>query len=147
MYRTALSKQEPKWKQISVISTTRSDVERLLGKSKDNGYIVFYPLEEGSLHIEYSAGLCNPNQDGWDVQEWTVIEVMYTPFKAPPKFSDLKLDLSKFKKELAGFSTPGIFSYINEEEGIRYTVEPDGTVMDIVNFPSSRYNNIHCSSQ
>ena len=141
------AKQGPKWKQISVISYTRSDVERLMGKSNDNGYLVYYPLEEGSLHIEYSAGPCNPNQDGWDVPKWTVIEVTYTPFKAPPKFSELNPDFSKFKKELAGPCTPGIFSYINEEEGIRYTVEPDGTVMDIVYFPSSRYSKIRCNSQ
>src|SRR6267142_651739 len=86
--------QDAKWKEIVVLRSTRADVEKIMGKAVEHAFIVHYPLKEGSLHIEYSDGLCEAGQyRAWNVPEGTVIEVAYTPFENPPRFSSFKLDL------------------------------------------------------
>ncbi len=55
--------QEPEWKRILVLKSTRSDVEKLIGKSKEQGYMAYYPLKEGSVHIEYWDSVCQPGQN------------------------------------------------------------------------------------
>lgn len=137
--------QAPEWKRIVVLQSTRSDAERLLGKSKDQGYLVYYPLKEGGLHIEYSDGSCQPGQDsGWNVPEWTVIEVTYSPFENPPQLSSLNLNLTRFKIVRESPDVPDLITYINDDEGVAYTVEPDGTLNEIRYFPPSQYNNLRC---
>jgi hypothetical protein len=112
---SAANRQEAKWRQITVLQATRSDVERLLGAAEDQGYVATYPLKEGSVTID-----------------------------DPPKFSSLKLDLTKFRKEQAGPHTPDLISYLNDELGVVYTVDADGSLHDITYFPPSRYDHLRC---
>lgn len=140
--------QEPKWKQIVVLKSTRADVERLLGKSKYQGYDASYDLEEGYLFIEYTAfNFCeNGKSFGWKVSEWTVIEVTYRPHD-PPQLSSLNLNLTRFRKERENPCCPDLITYINDDDGVAYTVDSDGTLNDIRYFPPSRYNNLRCPGQ
>ena len=67
------------WRQIVPLKSTRADVERLLGSSKE-AYLANYTLEEGNLFIEYSSGPCRPDRKGgWNVPENTVVLVRFTP--------------------------------------------------------------------
>ena len=138
--------EESDWKRIAVLRFTRPDVERLLGKSEDQGHGVYYPLKEGSLYIEYSEGFCQPEQyAGWNVPEWTVVEVTYNPFKNPPRLSSMNLNLATFRQVRESPDVPDLITYIKDDEGVAYTFEPDGELHDIRYFPSSHYNNLRCS--
>lgn len=138
-----------KWKQIVVLQSTREDVERLFGKSRNTGYGVVYDLEGSRLEIDYNVfnncergDFCKPGIDcGWFVPEWTVLEVNYSPDPAP-KFSSLNLDLTGFKKD---FDTHSHVIYTSNEEGVSYTVYiPRGTLSSIRYFPSSRFDHLLC---
>src|SRR5687768_203895 len=65
---------QPKWKQIRLISSTRSDVEKLLGTSKFRGYYAPYEVEDGLLRIEYYPfNSCAHADADLRVPEWTVV--------------------------------------------------------------------------
>lgn len=145
-FRADTMTQDKKWKDIVVLRSTRSDVERIMGKASEHAHIAYYPLQEGSLQIEYSDGVCDAGQyRAWNVPEGTVIEIVYTPFGNPPRLSSFKLDLTKFRIARESPDVPDMVSYIKDDEGIAYTVEPDGTLHDITYFPPSRYDTIRCS--
>src|SRR5215212_9995136 len=129
--------KELEWRRVVILQSTRADVERLLGPSEMPGYLVVYSLPEGSVSIEFATQSgCEPHREGfWNVPEWTVEEVTYTPFKAPPRFKSLNLDMTRFRKEPGGSHTPDIVGYVDDEEGVSYTVDPDGSVHNIVYFP------------
>ena len=140
--------QTPPWRQIELLHSTRADVEKLLGHPEKSGYLVRYPLKEGSLEIDYYVfDYCVPvngGNGGWNVPRWTVTEITYNPFKKPPRFSSLGLDLEKFRKVRESPDVIDLISYVNDEEGVSYTVEPDGTLNSIRYFPSSHHENLRC---
>lgn len=138
--------QTDRWKDITILRTTRAEVEKMMGKGEEHAFIIFYPLKEGSLHIKYADGRCRPGQyRGWKVPEGTVIELVYTPFNSPPEFSSLHLDLAKFRTIRESPDVPDLLTYIKDDEGIAYTVQLDGTVSEIRRFPSSQYDKLRCS--
>lgn len=142
------SGKEPKWQQIIVLQSNRADVERLLGQSADQGFLAIYPIEAGSITVEYSLGLCGSGQPSeWNVPAWTVVEVTYTPFNNPPKLSSFDLDLTKLRAARESPCVPDMVSYISDVEGLDYTVEPDGAVHDIRSFPSARYEYLRCQER
>lgn len=142
----ANSKEDAAWKKIVLLQSTRSDVERLLGKSKSQGYVAAYDLEDGHLFIQYSPwNYCDHEKDfDWNVPKWTVLEIAYSPYKLP-RFSSLKIDLKRFQKVRENPCCPDLITYRNAEEGVAYTVlEPDGKLNRIDYFPSSRYDYLRC---
>lgn len=140
--------EQEKWKQIAVLRSERSDVERLLGKSKYQGYMVSYDLEEGHLNIEYALyNFCEKrNKYGWNVSEWTVTGITYSPYSAP-KFSSLKLNLKGFRKIRENLCCPEMLTYVSDEQGVAYTLNPEGTLNNTRYFPSSSYDYLLCSKQ
>ena len=51
------------WKKFVPLSTTRTDVESLLGPGGE-GFEVVYQLKDGALSIEYSTGPCTSERKG-----------------------------------------------------------------------------------
>lgn len=140
--------EQAKWKQIAVLRSTRSDVERLLGKSESQGYTVTYDLEDAHLFINYAMfNFCEKkNKFGWNVPEWTVTEVTYSAYH-PFQFSSLKLNLKRFRKIRENPCCPELITYVSDEDGVAYTLNPEGTLNNIRYFPSSRYDYLLCSKQ
>lgn len=143
-----MAAQGAKWKQIVVLVSSRSDVERLLGKSRSPGFDGVYDLEEGHLFVVYAPlNFCENGKDfGWDVREDTATEIIFSPPNGP-LFSSLNLDLARFKKVKESPCCPDLISYVNKEEGVAYVVNPDGTVNEIRYFPSSQYDHLLCSKK
>jgi hypothetical protein len=138
--------ENDRWKELVILQSKRADVEKIMGKGEEHGLIAYYSLKEGSLHVEYSDGHCRPGQyRGWKVPEGTVIEIVYTPFNGPLKFSSLHLDLSKFRIVRESPDVHDLLTYIKDDEGIAYTVQLDGTVSEIRYFPSAKYESLRCS--
>ena len=133
-----------KWKQIVLLKSNRSDVEKLVGVSQDQGHIVYYPISEGSLRIEYSPGFCKPQQVvDWNVAEWTVIDLQYVPFRNQPKFSSLNIDLKSFNKRPPALHTSEV-SYYNDDAGIAYTVN-EGELERVELYPSKKNRDLSCA--
>src|SRR5436309_10198376 len=85
------------WRKIMPLSSTRTDVERILGHV-ERSYGVSYELEDGNLFIEYSSGPCRPDRrGGWNVGEDVVISVHFSS-KVKQRVSELKIDRKKFKE-------------------------------------------------
>ena len=143
-----IAAQEPKWRQIVVLTSTRMDVERLLGKSRSSGFDGVYDFEEGHLFVEYTIfNFCeNGKTFGWNVRKETVTGIVFSP-RHGPLFSSLNLDLKRFTTVQESPCCPDLISYINKEEGVAYVVNPDGTVNAIRSFPSSQQDQLRCGTK
>jgi len=118
------------WRGIVPLHSTRADVERLLGKPKQDfeGILVEYQLSTETIDIQFAA---NPQckeewpYSSWDVPKHTVTFIRVAPTKET-FLSELKLDLSKFTKEPGDYDVPSHFYYINESDGFTVSVQEMG---------------------
>jgi hypothetical protein len=142
------TEKQPKWRQIILLRSTRQDVERLLGRSKNRGFLASYKVEDGTLDVEYySFNFCTPAPVAdLRVRRWTVVEITYVPDN-PPTLADLKLDLKKFRMVKESIHVPEAVSYLNDEEGVDYTSQGDETLDSIRYFPARRFDTLRCKAR
>jgi hypothetical protein len=132
-----------KVKSIRVISWARADVEKLLGKGKDNGIRTWYVDKEESVQITYSDGTCT---EGFLAPKDTVIQ-MEVYFKEDRKLSELKkkVDLKKLRLQLSYDTADKI--YYDDELGIAYEVNEIYKIWSsIIFYPSKNYSNFACEN-
>jgi hypothetical protein len=133
------------WRGIVPLKSTRADVESRFGKPDKWGQ---YEVNDERVSFHYSDGPCNDLYEtlGKDnckclVQKGTVMSIFVEP-TVKRKFSDLKLDLTRFKRTaIAPF--PHTFEYDNPTEGIDYTVdesEDEVTTIDYYATPDDCQN-------
>ena len=141
--------QNAAWRNIQLLRATPADVEKLLKQpSQSSGYTRYYSLPNYELWIDYYPfDHCNPRYDKvgeWNVPEWTVTEILYVP-EGSVVFSSLKLDLKKFRKVHESPHVPAMISYIDDRNGVDYTLNSDGkTLYSIRYFPSPRKKRLRC---
>jgi len=118
------------WRGIVPLHSTRTDVERLLGKPTQDfeGILVSYRLPTETIDIQYAA---NPQGTAeWPYDSWNVPKQTVTFIRAAPKketyLSDLKLDLSKFTKEPGDYDVPSHFYYIHRGYSVARSSCRDG---------------------
>ncbi len=129
------------WRQFVPLRSTRADVERLLGSSKE-AYFADYSLKEGNLFIEYSSGPCRlDRKGGWNVPMDVVITLHFTP-QRKRHISDLKLDLTRFKK-VVDEHVIGILYYVDDEDGITYQVQ-NGKIDFVEYGPTRKDEHLYC---
>ena len=137
----AISGRGQAWRRIVPLKSTRTDVEQLLGPSKEV-YFADYKLKDGNLFIEYSSGPCRPDRKGgWNVPENTVVLLSFTP-RIKKSIKSLKLDPQKFRK-VVGTHVGGVIYYINDEDGISYEVQ-EGKIDSVEYAPRKRDNHLYC---
>ena len=136
------------WNGIAPLESTRTDVERILGKpepgskSKSSNY---FKMKNERVFVLYSSGDCNVRpSSGWNIPKGKVIRISVNLF-VPLKFADYKFDKSKFRNyiepDISFFTT-----YTNEVDGIGFTVDTDKeAVLDFYYFPESKYDYLKCS--
>lgn len=134
MFLTSAVAEAKKWRGITPLHSTREDVERLLGPPAVGRLTeqcrCLYDTGDETVYVIYANGLpCNKPEErdwrvgGWKVPRDTVIEItVYS--KKNQNLPDLKIDESKYKK-IANEELPGVFYYINVEEGIKIEVDGD----------------------
>ncbi len=133
--------KDPDWRQIVPLRSTRTDVERLLGPSKE-AYFADYTLEEGNLFIEYSSGPCRPERKGgWNVPNDVVVQMSFSP-KLKRKVADLKLDPKRFRKVIDEH-VGGVIYFINDDLGLTYEVQR-GKVDAIYYEPGTKDEHLYC---
>lgn len=139
------------WNGITPLKSTKADVEKILGKPEPwvaNQYAAQYKAKDGEVSVLYSTGMCDINPEhGWNIPLLTVISLSYYPdYPNPYKFSELKLDLSKFQRNPDPGSI-GLVFYTNEADGIALTVDTgDDSVRRFGYFPESKYNHLMCKN-
>jgi len=141
MLMTLAPGKDPDWRKLVPLESTRADVERLLGPSKET-YLADYTLEEGNLSVIYSSGPCGPDRTGgWNVPKDVVVSLSFSP-KQKKRISALKLSPKKFRK-VVDDHVGGVLYYINDEEGITYEVQR-GRVDVVYYEPAGRYEHLYC---
>ena len=123
--------QGKEWRGIVPLKSTRTDVERLLGKPNGLGR---YEFENERAHIDYAKGCDQSKNCLCLVPKDTVISIFVT-LESDLKLSELQIDLAKYKKKRSSH-LPGIVNFTDKAEGITYTVdEDDDEVMHITYLP------------
>jgi hypothetical protein len=144
---TVLSEAK-EWRGIIPLHSTRVDVEHLLGTSveKCKDLNCLYNLETETVFIIYASGApCSKNDaaSAWNVPRDTVIEItVRIKGRDGRPLSDLKIDISKYKK-IADPENPALIYYINGEEGLRVEVSGD-RYYGITYFQTAKDNQLLC---
>lgn len=132
------------WRGIVPLHSTRDDVIRLFGVSSDGGaYAYTFENEQVFFHYQTQDSECGKIWGRWNVPLDTVLGLTIYP-KIKALFTDLKLDMSKFKKNK--IHLPGMYRYVNEEEGISYAVD-DGVAAQIDYFPAAADKRLACPKE
>jgi len=125
------------WRGIIPLKSTRADVERLLGPSRDK-VIAIYPLPEGRVTLRYSQHRCD---GGWNVPAGTVLFISINP--EPEPLANLKLDLTRYRKEPGDYDVLDHFYYRNEEEGLSFSVLGE-IVLEHIYGPTAADRHLRC---
>jgi hypothetical protein len=139
-FMLVVSTQGTPWRGIVPLHSTRQDVERILGPSKDSCNCIYKTPTE-VVTIGYARDNCTTNPHGWNVPRNTVVTINVS-FTTPPKLSELKLDIGKYKRT-SDLHTPATY-YSNEEEGTMYQVSEAGMVALAVYGPRSEDLKLKC---
>lgn len=153
-FLTGFSTKKTEWRKIVPMISTREDVEKLLGKPKkeinenlgknDEAFLAEYELEDGTLGIAYSFGGCSSSSKLVHyASRWTVIEVFFRPDELT--FTELKLDLERFKTQVEEGTCVTFTTYTNDEEGILHKVERDEVVFMVIK-PTAQYIQFRCDN-
>lgn len=132
-----------KIKSIKVMSSTRADVERLLGKGEDKDIWSQYSYEKESVRITYSDGTCT---ESFLAPKDTVIQVNIN-FKEDRKLSEIKkkVKLKELRVQLSYDTADKV--YHDDELGIAYEVnEIYKSWSAIIFYPSKKYSKFACEN-
>ncbi len=133
------------WHGIVPLHSTRADVDRLLGPSKEpaKDYVSIHDTEREVVLVEYSTGEpCSGGVNRWQVPRGTVLSVRVAS-RTQFRFSDLHIDESKYKVTDGGH-VPNYTYYTNDQEGVQVEVT-QGLVMSISYYPSSKDDDLRCA--
>jgi len=144
------SPQADSWHGMVPLHSKRPDVEKILGpptsdsKAKD---AADYRTDNERVFVLYSTGGCRvKSNNSWNVQAGTVISFSVYPDRKP-RFADLKLDESKYKKTRDP-ELPDYTYYKDDENGIFITVNTaEGVLISIGYGPTSKEMSLRCDSQ
>ena len=129
------------WKGIVPLKSTRSDVERLLGKPLPGTmkFYVTYQLESEEVRVRYAdKSLCTRTDDcECHVPDDTVLNVVVR-LKIKTTFSSLELDMSKFHP-IVNPENPNNVAYSNSDAGIMYVISQRDDLVSYVQYgPTAR---------
>jgi hypothetical protein len=112
------------WRGIVPLKSTRSDIERLLGKPLPGSmsFYVTYKLESEEVRVRYAdKSLCTRTDEcECRVADDTVLNVVVRP-KTTINFSALSLDQSKFQPIVNAENADNV-AYSNSDAGLMYVI-------------------------
>jgi len=118
------------WRGIVPLRSTRSDVERLLGKPNESGRYQF-PREKA--RITYSTGVCDRKENCECLApEDTVLSIYVVP-EHTIRFSQLPIYKSRYQRLKSRPDLPSA-TYTNENEGLRYMVNERLDLVENIEF-------------
>jgi hypothetical protein len=136
------------WRQIVPLHTTRSQVEKHLGKPTIIGSVPTYYFANERVEVFFAQYPCGHplNLGKWNVRPGTVLSINIIP-KEKLRLADMQLDLSKFRKERIPFDFPYEYSHlVNDEEGLTLSLVSFGKdFVDSYSYePKSGDRHLHC---
>jgi len=144
---TFTSPPQNSWNGIVPLKSTRTDVEKILGKPMPDSkveHIASYKTKNEMVTVLYSTGDCKIQaNNGWNIPKGKVIRFSVTPIN-PPKFADYKFDESKFSSYLEDYVI--LTTYTNGKDGVGFTVNTsEGVIGQFSYFPTSKdYMHLLC---
>lgn len=134
--------QSNSWKNLTPLLSTRADVERLLGKPKEDNYFCCkYETPNEYVSVNYAIDEC---KEGWNVPKDTVLSLRVSPNSDVGKsFEELKLDKGKFS-----FTGDDAFygTWTNAEQGLQYYfANINRELQSITYIPKKSDNNLRCN--
>jgi hypothetical protein len=110
------------WRGIVPLKSTREDVKRILGRSRDaNRMRANYDLDEGHIYIAFSNDEDYNSDCVKKLPKDIVLLIVFRP-KVDLTLSDLKPNLTKFRKFDPSIpQNLGFEAYVSEEEGLIVT--------------------------
>jgi hypothetical protein len=130
------------WRGITPLTSSRADVERLLGRCPQNaGASCLYETDTEQIMVVYSDGPCEKAWPfGYDVKEDTVIQIEISPL-THTDISDSGFKLDDFEKRV---NADGGLLYVSGAKGI--TLRVFGPKLgSIVYGPTSDQNKLLCT--
>jgi hypothetical protein len=141
LFASSKSISAKEWRGIVPLLSTRADAERLIGPpTKPGGH--FYELEDAHVAILYTESGCNVPPD-------TVLTITVN-LKKEQVLSQSGFDLTTFKVHKPKMSDPpGIFYYVNDEQGIVIVSREGQDVISAVTYnPMAKERRwLRCSKQ
>lgn len=130
------------WRGIVPLKSTRSDVERLLGKPNQLGR---YQIQDERVTIWYSEGPCESRYGALGkanceclVAKDTVLKVAIT-FDSPVKVSKFGIDIKKYQRTAVDAAYRPTATYSDFTEGVVYTIrESEDVVTNVDYLPSAK---------
>jgi hypothetical protein len=134
------------WRNLKPLISTRDDVVKLLGKPKvDRPDFTFYQFESERVSFEFSTGPCGVQQNVWNVPVGTITKIWVEP-TTELKLSDLKLQISDYKKE-QDKHVLNIYYFIDEIRGSRYGVDVSSNLVTMIEYyPSLDQRKLRCDA-
>ena len=129
------------WRGIRPLHSTREEVERLIGPSREPKGIT-YDLKNERVTVVYSEGNCtNGWPYGWNVKPGTVIGITVYP-QPRPKLAELQIDISKSKTYV---DPSGVIHYNNDDEGLSVAVDPKQYEVRVIEYyPAASDAHLRC---
>lgn len=141
--------KEPVWlreiRSIVPFKSTRDDVVARFGRPtwSADPYFNEYILDQGTVYVHYSRGLCSQNPKAqFDVPEFVVTTIGFE-LKKPKKPKSLGIDFGGFEKAHP-FDVPEATIYSNESLGITYFVNSRGLIEEVAIHISSNSDVREC---
>ena len=132
------------WRGITPLHSTRSDVERILGRSNDTRqHWTTYQTDTKAISVLYANGLpCGRGSNSeWKLPKGTVISITVAP-KTILLLSDLHIDESKYRK-LSDPHKLNTTEYFDQEEGESISVV-NGEISSLTYFAASSDSYLRC---
>jgi hypothetical protein len=112
------------WRGIVPLHSTRSRVERLLGKPRVGNNMYEFKTERAYITYADAGGCAKGSESEWNVPRDTVLGIVVTP-KVSLRLPALKLDLKRYKR-VTDSEVPTHVYYKDEESGRTYEVFEGG---------------------
>jgi hypothetical protein len=131
-------------KQIRPLVSTEKEVERVLGipSTRYSDYAE-YETKDGVFTVMYSHGICDQvTTPHYRVGAGIVVDFDFDP-RRKMVFSDLRIDVSKWSKEVTPDVSPPTITYVNKEKGIEFSVH-NGLLNYVEVYPSLGQSDFEC---
>jgi hypothetical protein len=135
------------WRGLVPLTSTRADVERLLGSSR--GLIAdsyTYETKEEKVRVLYSEGSCKPSLEGqWNIPVDTVLSITVFP-QTKVLVSTLRLDERTFSRGQEAHPENWLY-YVSPEKGVMvHAMRINGCeeVMSITYRPTTKDEGLRC---
>ena len=127
------------WRGIVPLKSTRSDVERMLGKPQPGNisFYVTYKLEAEEVRVEYASKALCTQTDRCEcrVPDETVLHIVVRPHTTI-KFSSLAVDKSKFHPIINPQNSNNV-AYSNSDSGLMYVISHRDDLLLYVQYGST----------